>query len=61
MKYVVVITRWSDEKKVQVKDVAGIFDKFYNARIFKDAYMKEFSTDASIVEVSDLVNAFYAE
>ena len=35
MKYFVIATRWDDERKAQVKYIAGQFDSFANANIFR--------------------------
>lgn len=59
MKYFVIITRWSDEKKAPVKEIAGTFDKFFNASLFAMAYREHFKSEANIVEASDVIEAFY--
>lgn len=60
MKYFVIITRWSDEKKAQVKEIAGTFDKYFNAFLFASAYREHYSAEANVVEASDVIEAFYA-
>lgn len=50
MKYMVIAIKWSSEEQKQVKYVAGEFDEFMNASIFRDAYNKFYSANAYIVE-----------
>ena len=50
MKYGVLVTVWSEEQKKQIKIVAGEFDKFYNAKLFSEAYKNHFSASAEIIE-----------
>ena len=47
--YEVEATVWDSEQRKQVKKVIGVFDKFFNARIFKTAYEREFCTTVNIV------------
>ena len=49
-KYEVWVTVWSDEYKKQIKVVAGEFDKYFNAKLFADAYSKFYSATTEIVE-----------
>ncbi len=49
-KYEVWVKVWSEEHRVQIKIVAGTFDKFMNAKIFADAYKKHYNSNAGIVE-----------
>ena len=56
MKYFVIATCWNDEKKAAVKYIAGEFDSYMNASIFRDAYNKYYSTKATIVEDFELLN-----
>lgn len=49
-KYEVWVTVWSEEHQKQIKVVAGEFDRFMNAKIFKDAYENFYSAHAEIVE-----------
>ena len=48
--YEVWITLWSNKEKAQVKKLAGTFDTYLCARIFKLAYDERFHTDCKIVE-----------
>ena len=48
MKYFVIATHWDDERKAQVKYIAGQFDSFANANIFKTAYNEHYKADAVI-------------
>lgn len=50
MKYIVIATKWSGEEEKQVKYVAGEFDEYMNAALFRDAYNKYYSASAYIVE-----------
>lgn len=56
MKYFVIATHWDDNRKAQVKYIAGQFDNYMNARIFKEAYNDHYKTDAVIVEDFGLIN-----
>lgn len=49
MKCYVIATKWSEKEKKQVKFVAGEFDEYMNAHIFKEAYNEHYSADAHIV------------
>ena len=49
-KFEVVVTVWSEEHKKQIKVVAGTFDRFFNAKLFADAYHRHFKATAEIVE-----------
>ena len=50
MKYLVIITKWSEEQHNRVEVVAGAFDSYFNASLFRDAYNKHYSASAYIVE-----------
>ena len=50
MKYFVIATHWDEEKKAQVKYIAGEFNNFANANIFKNAYNEQYPTDAVFVD-----------
>ena len=56
MKYFVVATQWDNERKAQVKYIAGQFDSFVNASIFQKAYNEKFCTSSKIVDAHDLIN-----
>ena len=56
MKDFVIATHWDDEKKAQVKYIAGQFDDYANASLFKRAYNECFHADAKVVESSKLIN-----
>ena len=56
MKYFVIATCWNDEKKEAEKCIAGEFDSYMNASIFRDAYDKYYSTNSTIVEDFELLN-----
>lgn len=57
MKYFVIVTRWSEEQHAQIKEIAGMFDRWHLAMMFKKAYDTTYSTNASIIESSALINA----
>ena len=57
MKYFVIATHWDDKRQAPVKYIAGEFDRYMNAVLFRDAYNSYYSTDAKIVEDFDLLNA----
>jgi len=46
MKYFVIATHWDNDRKAQVKYIAGEFNNFANANIFKNAYNEHYSADA---------------
>ena len=48
MKYYVIATKWNDEKKKQVKFIAGEFTDYNMAYLFKEAYNDFYHTDAKI-------------
>ena len=50
MKYLVITTKWSEEQHARVDVVAGAFDSYFNASLFRDAYNKHYSASAYIVE-----------
>lgn len=55
-RYFVIGTHWDDEKKAQVKYVAGEFNNWMNAALFRNAYNEYFKADAHVVEESALLN-----
>ena len=56
MKYFVIATHWDEERKAQVKYIAGAFNDFPNANIFKNAYNEQYKADAVIVDDFTLIN-----
>ena len=50
MKYMVIATKWDSKEEKQVQYVAGEFDKYFNASLFKNAYNEYYSANAYIVE-----------
>lgn len=56
MKYFVIATHWDDKRKAPVKYIAGEFDRYINAALFRDAYNAHYSADAKIVEDFNLLN-----
>ena len=57
-KYEVVITRFDSEKREQVKEVAGTFDKWLNANIFAKAYADFYSASVEIREIESTVRTY---
>lgn len=49
-KYEVWVTVWSEEHEKHIKRVAGEFDNYVCARLFKEAYENHYSAHAEIVE-----------
>lgn len=49
-RFEVWVTVWSEEFARQIKKVAGQFDEYFCAKMFKEAYEKHFSATAEIVE-----------
>lgn len=52
-KYMVVAKKWCDDSKTQIEYVAGKFDEFVNANIFKKAYNDHYKANAYVVEYSE--------
>lgn len=50
-KYYVIAKRWFEEHQEIREYVAGEFDNFMNACIFKDAYNEHYKTSAYIKEI----------
>ena len=48
-KYVVIVKRFDTCRNVQIKEIVGEFSTYINAKIFKDAYNKEYSANAVII------------
>ena len=55
-RYFVIATVWSDEYKEQIKVIAGEFNNYINASIFKEAYNDHYSADAYIVDEYTIAN-----
>lgn len=56
MKYFVVATKWDNNREAQIKYIAGEFDNYMNASLFKKAYNEHYSADAKIIEDFNLLN-----
>ena len=56
MKYFVITRHWDDSKHDIVKRIAGSFDRFFDAALFRDAYNEHYRANAEIVEAFSLVN-----
>ena len=54
MRYFVIAEKYDYDKKAQVKYIAGEFDSFSCAKIFKDAYNEYYKANACIVDQSKL-------
>lgn len=52
-KYYVIAIRWDDELKKQIEYIAGKFETYSNARIFRDAYNNYYHTNAIITEIKE--------
>lgn len=50
MKYLVITTKWSEEVHDRIDVVAGAFDSYFNASLFRNAYNEYYSASAYIVE-----------
>lgn len=57
MKYFVIATHWDNVRKATVKYIAGQFDDYANAAIFKWAYNERYKADAKIVDDFAIINA----
>lgn len=55
-KYFVVALKWDDAKRKQVEFIAGTFDDFLCAKLFKDAYNNRYKADARIEDTTTLLN-----
>lgn len=56
MRYFVIATVWSEEVRKQVKIIAGEFDTYMNASLFKNAYNEHYNANAYIANSADLLN-----
>lgn len=56
MRYVVIAIHWDENLKKQVKYIAGTFDSWNNASIFRDAYNEYYSTNAVIKDLKAEIN-----
>ena len=57
MKYFVIATHWDDNKTARVKYIAGEFDVYMNAVLFKTAYNEHYDANAKIVDDFSMINA----
>ena len=57
IKYFVIAKRWDSEKKEIIKYIAGEFDSYINAEIFRNAYNEHYSATAEIVEMNPMKEA----
>ena len=56
MKYFVIAVHWDVKARMCKEYIAGEFDCYSNARIFKDAYNKEYNTQAMVYTFDELIN-----
>lgn len=56
-RYYVIARVYADEVKCWVDVIAGEFDSFINAKLFKDAYNQHYSADARIEDRYTLLQA----
>lgn len=54
-KYVVIVKRFDICRKAQVEEIAGKFSTYRNAKIFKDGYNKEYSANAMIIVIEEVL------
>ena len=57
MRYFVIAKHWDSERKEQCDYIAGEFNRYVLAEIFKKAFEKEFGGTARIVEEHELLKA----
>ena len=55
-KFFVIDSHWDDQEKAQVKYIAGEFNNYANASIFKAAYNEHYKADAVVVDDFNLIN-----
>ena len=55
-KYFVIATIWDSDKKKQVETIIGEFDKFHNAKLFKESYNNFYHATSHIKESTELLN-----
>lgn len=56
MKYFVIATKWDPKQEKQIKYIAGEFNNFVNAEIFRTAYNERYSADAMIIREDNLLS-----
>mgnify|MGYP007048983554 CR=1 FL=1 len=57
MKFFVIATHWDYNRKALVRYIAGEFDSYTNADLFKKAYNEFYNADAKIVDDYEMINA----
>lgn len=57
MKYLVIIKKWDNNKGKQVEEVAGGFNEWFNAMLFKKAYDNHYCTNAKVIDVTELTDS----
>lgn len=55
MKYFVIAKRWSDKEQNTITYIAGQFETYMNAEIFKKAYNEHYNANAAIVEAREIL------
>ena len=58
MKYLVVAKKWSEKEEKIVTYIAGQFENFVNAEIFRSAYNEHYGTNADIVTLESTMNDY---
>ena len=51
MRYMVIAKRWDAEKNAVVNYIAGEFESYMCAGLFRDAYNARFATQSWIIEI----------
>lgn len=57
MTYFVIAKHWDEEKKEQVNYIAGQFEEYRNATLFKEAYNEWYHADAVIRDEHTILTA----
>lgn len=55
MKYFVIATHWDNAKNDQVKFIAGEFNNYMNASLFRDAYNEHYKASAYIISEDEII------
>ena len=57
MKFFVIASHWDYNKRALVRYIAGEFDDYMNAALFKTAYNERYKADAKIVDDYEMINS----
>lgn len=55
MRYLVVTTRWDEEREVPEKLIAGVFNDFMSASIFRRAYNEYYKAEAVVFDACTMI------